>query len=163
MSVKNLEDLFVHTLKDIYYAEKHITKSLPKMIRAVNDEKLRGLFEDHLDETKHQVERLQQVFDLLGKPAEGEKCPAITGITEEAEELMDEIEDAEALDAALTAAAQAVEHYEISRYGTLCVWAAQLGKDDAKNLLEETLSEEKDADAKLTQIAEDKLNEAAMA
>jgi len=162
MSVQNLTDLFVHTLKDIYFAEKHIVKSLPKMIEKVSNSDLKTAFEDHLEETRTHVDRIEKAFEAIGKKAEAEKCPAIKGITDEAEELMGEIEDQDTLDAALLSAAQAVEHYEITRYGTLCVWAEELGFDDAKNLLEETLSEEKDADSKLTQLAESKLNRKAV-
>lgn len=158
MAIKNLEDLFIHTLKDIYFAEKQIKKVLPKMIEKADDGKLRGLLEDHLDETGVHLERLTKVFDLVGEKATGEKCPAIVGIVDEAEELMSEIKDADTRDAAMIGAAQAVEHYEITRYGTLCVWARQLGYEEVRNLLEETLSEEKDADSKLTQIAEGGLN-----
>lgn len=163
MSIENLSDLFVHTMKDIYYAEKQIKKALPKMIKKANSDKLRTAFEDHLKETEEQIERLEKAFESVGEKAAGEKCPAIEGIIKEAEELMDEVKDKETLDAAMIAAAQAVEHYEITRYGTLCVWADQLGHTDAKNLFEENLSEEEDADAKLTNIAEGGLNEKAAA
>lgn len=163
MSIENLSDLFLHTLKDVYFAEKKIVESLPKMIRKAGNDELRTAFEDHLEETKEQVNRLEKAFESIGEKAKGEKCPAIEGIIEEAEELIAELGDEETCDAALAAAAQAVEHYEIARYGTLCVWAEQLGHTDAKNLLEETLSEEKDADQKLTHIAETELNRQAMA
>lgn len=161
MSIKNLNGLFVHTLKDVYYAENQILKALPKMAKKAHSAPLRTAFEEHLDETKEQVARLKQVFKLAGEPVQGETCPAIEGILEEAEELMDEIADASTLDAAMIAAAQAVEHYEIARYGTLVSWADLLGMDEAVDILRRTLAEEKDADAKLTRLAEDKLNERA--
>ncbi|NNJ74291.1 MAG: ferritin-like domain-containing protein [Anderseniella sp.] len=163
MSIKTLDDLFIHTLKDIFFAETQIKKALPKMIENADDGKLRGLFEDHLDEINTHLERLERAFQLLGKDASGEKCPAIVGIITEAEELMSEIDDADTRDAAMIGAAQAVEHYEITRYGTLCVWANQLGYNEVRDLLEQTLSEEKDADDKLSQIAEGKLNAQAAA
>ncbi|MGJ8530357.1 ferritin-like domain-containing protein [Maritalea sp.] len=158
MTIKNQSDLFVHTLKDILYAEHQIAIALPKIIGKTGDGKLRGLFEDHLDETNRHVSRLKRAFAVLNENAEGVKCPAIDGIIDEAVELMSEIEDPDTRDAGLIAAMQAVEHYEITRYGTLCVWAKQLGHIEVKNLLEETLSEEKDADDKLTQIAENSIN-----
>src|SRR6201992_3286847 len=127
MAEKNLNELFVDTLKDIYYAEKQIYKALPKMAKAATSDQLRAAFEKHHDETEGQIERLEQIFELLGKPARGKKCDAIEGILEEGKEIMDEYEDAPALDAGLLAAAQAVEHYEISRYGTLKTWASKLG------------------------------------
>lgn len=162
MTVSNLSDLFLHTMKDIYYAEKQIVKGLPKMAQKAGSSELKNAFESHLEESKRHVERLEKAFKSIGEDATGEKCPAIEGIIKEAEELMDEISDPEALDAALAAAAQAVEHYEIARYGTLCVWARQLDHTEARNLFEETLSEEKDADAKLTQLAESSLNKSAV-
>ena len=161
MSIKSLEDLFEHTLKDIYFAENHIHKSLPKVIDKVSNRNLETLFKQHREETKGHIERLEKVFDKIGKKAAGEECPAIEGIVKEAEELMDEISDAETLDAALIAAGQAVEHYEITRYGTLITWAEELGHDEVVHLLRDNLAEEKDADSKLTRIAEDKLNKKA--
>ncbi|ADZ72584.1 ferritin-like domain-containing protein [Polymorphum gilvum] len=161
MTIKTLDDLFLHTLKDVYFAENHITKALPKMIRKAGDDKLRKLFEDHLEETKGQIERLEKVFKSLDEKPAGEECPAIEGITEEAEELMGEIKDAETLDAAMIAAAQAVEHYEITRYGTLVTWAKQLGHDEAAKLLGETLDQEYSADKKLSKLAESSLNKKA--
>ena len=163
MSIENLSDLFLHTLKDVYFAEKKIVESLPKMIGKVSNSDLRSAFEGHLEETREHVRRLEKAFESVGEKAKGEKCPAIEGILDEAKKLIAELDNSEACDAALAAAAQAVEHYEIARYGTLCVWAKQLGHSDAKNLLEETLSEEKDADQNLTHIAETKLNKQAMA
>jgi ferritin-like metal-binding protein YciE len=143
MADKNLNDLFLDTLKDIYYAEKQIYKALPKMAKAANSEDLRAAFEKHHTETEGQIERLEQIFESLGKAARGKKCDAIEGILDEGKEIMEEYEGAPALDAGLLAAAQAVEHYEISRYGTLKTWAATLGHKDAVKLLDETLSEEK--------------------
>jgi ferritin-like metal-binding protein YciE len=161
MAIKDLNGLFLHTLKDIYYAERQITKALPQMAKKADNAKLKELFESHLGETKGQIERLEAVFKLLGEKAKGEECPAIEGIIDEAKELMSEIEDPETRDAAMIAAAQAVEHYEITRYGTLISWAELLGLEEASNHLRDNLDEEKDADSKLTRIAEDKLNKQA--
>ena len=153
MSEKNLSELFVDTLKDIYYAEKQIYKSLPKMAKAASSDKLRQAFEKHHDETEGQIERLERIFEILGKPARGKKCDAIEGILDEGKEIMDEYKGSPALDAGLLAAAQAVEHYEISRYGTLKTWADKLGHKDAGKLLDETLSEERKTDETLTKLA----------
>ena len=161
MSVTDLSDLFEHTLKDIYFAERHIHKSLPKMVEKANSDKLEEIFRSHREETANHITRLERVFATIDKKPAGEECPAIEGIVKEAEELMGEIDDAETLDAALTAAAQAVEHYEITRYGTLITWAKLLGNDEAVKLLGDTLAEEKSADGKLTDIAEDRLNKKA--
>ncbi|WP_281976415.1 ferritin-like domain-containing protein [Pseudorhizobium flavum] len=161
MATKTLDDLFYETLKDIYYAERQILKALPKMARAAQDEKLKAAFQDHKDETEGQIERLKQVFELIGKRARGKTCDAIEGIISEGEEIMEEFKDTPALDAGLLAAAQAVEHYEISRYGTLCSWAQQLGLKDAVKLLEETLAEESKTDEKLTGLAKTAVNSAA--
>lgn len=158
---QDLKQLFVHTLKDIYFAEKQITKALPKMAEKATAAALKKGFQDHLKETKQQVKRLEEVFKLCGVKPSGEECPAIEGILEEGEELMTEIKDAETRDAAMIAAAQAVEHYEIARYGALVSWAGLLGMKDAQNILRDTLAEEKDTDAKLTRLAEDKLNKKA--
>ena len=158
MADKDLNDLFLDTLKDIYYAEKHILKALPKMAKAANSEELSAAFEKHYDETEGQVARLEQIFELLGKPARGKKCDAIEGILDEGKEIMDEYADTAALDAGLLAAAQAVEHYEISRYGTLVAWAQKLGLSEAAELLEETLDEEKETDEKLSELAESEIN-----
>ena len=155
---KDLNALFLDTLKDIYYAEKQIYKSLPKMAKAAQSDQLRSAFEKHHDETEGHIERLEQVFELLGKPARGKKCEAIEGILDEGTEVMDEYEDTPALDAGLLAAAQAVEHYEISRYGTLMTWADKLGLKDAVKLLDETLAEEKKTDDMLTKIAVSAVN-----
>ena len=161
MAVKSLDDLFVHTLKDVLYAEQAILKALPKMEKKAGSDELKKLFGEHRKETEEHVERLNKVFEQIGKKASGEKCEAIVGITEEAEELMGEIEDAETLDAGMTAAAQAVEHYEIARYGTLVAWAKELGHKEAAKLLEKTLGEEKATDEKLSKAAESRLNKRA--
>jgi len=158
MAEKDLSELFVDTLKDIYYAEKQIYKSLPKMAKAANSDQLRAAFEKHHDETEGQIERLEKIFELLGKPARGKKCDAIEGILDEGKEIMDEYKGSPALDAGLLAAAQAVEHYEISRYGTLKAWAEKLGLNQAVSLLDETLQQEKKTDADLTKIAESAVN-----
>ena len=161
MATKTLEDLFHETLKDIYYAERKILKALPKMARGAQDEKLKTAFLQHKEETEGQVERLQQVFEIIGKRPRAKTCPAIDGIVEEGEEIMEEFKGSPALDAGLLAAAQAVEHYEISRYGTLRAWAQQLGYTDAVKLLEETLAEESKTDEALTKLAEKAVNAAA--
>jgi ferritin-like metal-binding protein YciE len=158
MAEKDLNALFLDTLKDIYYAEKQIYKSLPKMAKAAQSDQLRAAFEKHHEETEGQIERLEQVFELLGKPARGKKCDAIEGILDEGKEIMEEYEDTPALDAGLLAAAQAVEHYEISRYGTLKTWAGQLGMKDAVKLLDATLAEEKRTDDALTKLAQSAVN-----
>jgi ferritin-like metal-binding protein YciE len=158
MPDKDLNDLFLDTLKDIYYAEKQILKSLPKMAKAAESPDLQAAFEKHHDETEVQIERLEQVFELLGKPARGKKCDAIEGILDEGKEIMEEYKGASALDAGLLAAAQAVEHYEISRYGTLKSWAGKLGLKDAVKLLDQTLAEEKKTDDTLSKIATTAVN-----
>jgi len=154
MTEKTLNDLFLTTLKDVYYAEKAILRALPKMAKAAESGDLKEAFVKHRDETAGHVERLEQIFDKLGKKASGKTCEAIKGIIEEGEEIMDDFEDSDALDAGLIAAGQAVEHYEISRYGTLRTWAQQLGMRDAAKLLDQTLAEEKKTDELLTQLAE---------
>jgi ferritin-like metal-binding protein YciE len=156
--IKNMDDLFVHTLQDIYYAENQILKSLPDMIEKSSDKELSMGLKNHLEETKNHVARLEQVFKLHGTQPQGVDCPAIDGIIEEADEIVGEIDDKEVLDAAIIAAAQAVEHYEITRYGTLVAWAHQLGRDDCAAILQKTLEEEKAADKKLTVVAEGKVN-----
>jgi ferritin-like metal-binding protein YciE len=161
MKIENLSDLFLHTVKDIYFAERQIVKALPKMVKAADSIDLAKAFEGHLEETKEQVTRLEQVFKILGKKPEGEECPAIEGILEEAQDLMDKIKDPDTRDAAMIAAAQAVEHYEITRYGTLVAWGELLGLKDAVKLLSATLKEEHNADSKLTKLAETKLNKEA--
>jgi ferritin-like metal-binding protein YciE len=158
---KKLEDLFHDTLKDIYFAEKKILTALPKMARAAQSDELRAAFEKHHAETEGQVERLEQVFGLIGKRAQGKTCDAIVGIVEEGQEVMKEYKGSPALDAGLLAGAQAVEHYEISRYGTLKTWADELGLRDAVRLLDATLQEEKKTDATLTRIAESVVNKEA--
>ena len=156
--IKTLDDLFVHTLQDIYYAEQQITKALPKMISKVSDPALKQGFETHLTETKNQVKRLEQVFKMHGQEPKAVSCPAIDGILEEANAILGDAKDTDVLDAAAAAAAQAVEHYEIARYGTLISWAHELGRDDCASVLEQTLAEEKATDLKLTEIAEARLN-----
>lgn len=158
MAEKKLENLFEDTLRDIYYAERQILKALPKMARAANSAELAAGFEQHREETEVHVERLEQIFEMLDKRPRGKTCDAILGIIEEGKEIMDEYKDAIALDAGLAAAAQAVEHYEIARYGTLVTWANQLGMKDAVRLLEQTLAEEKATDEKLSQLAEAEAN-----
>ena len=153
MAATRLEDLFLLTLKDIYHGEKQILKALPKMAKSAESRELKSALEHHLEETKGQVERLEQVFELLDKPARGEACEAIKGLIEEGEEVMEKAKSSPVGDAGLIAAGQAVEHYEIARYGTLCAWAKQLGMMEAAKLLEETLVEEKNADATLNKIA----------
>jgi ferritin-like metal-binding protein YciE len=160
---KDLNDLFLDTLKDIYFAEKQILKALPKMAKAATSDKLRAAFEKHEGETEGQIERLEQIFELLDKPARGKTCDAIMGILDEGKEIMSEYKGTEALDAGLLAAAQAVEHYEISRYGTLKQWAVQLGMKDAAKLLDQTLQQEKTTDVTLTKLAETAVNLAAAA
>mgnify|MGYP000132223880 FL=1 len=157
-NVKTLEDLFLDGVKDIYYAERKIVSALKKMIRGAQSQDLKAAFETHLQETEGQVERLVQVFELLGKPARGKTCPAIDGIVEEGQEILEEFKDSPALDAGLLAAAQAVELYDISRYGTLRNWARELGKEDVAQLLEATLAEEEKTDELLTQLADAKVN-----
>jgi ferritin-like metal-binding protein YciE len=156
--IKTMDDLFVHTLRDIYYAEKQLTKALPEMIEKATDAQLKQAFQSHLGETKNQITRLEQVFKMHGVEAKGVDCPAIDGIIEEAEEVSGEVEDKAVLNAALAAAAQAAEHYEIARYGTLIAWAKQLGRNDCASVLQKNLDEEKAADKKLTEIAEARLN-----
>ena len=155
---KTLDDLFLDTLKDIYYAEKQIVKTLPKMAKAATAPDLKAGFEKHLEESEGHVERLEQVFELIGKPARGKTCEAILGIIEEGKSIMDEFKGTSALDAGLVSAAQAVEHYEIARYGTLKTWAQQLSLNEAVSLLDATLKEEVATDKKLTQVAESNVN-----
>jgi len=160
---KTLQDLFHDTLKDIYYAEKKILATLPKMAKAAQSEDLKAAFEKHEEETQGQIERLDQVFGMIDAKPQGKTCDAIIGIVEEGQEVMKEYKGSPALDAGLLAAAQAVEHYEISRYGTLKTWAGELGLDDAVELLEATLEEEKQTDADLTELAETAVNQRAEA
>ena len=160
-SPKTLNELFHDTLKDIYYAEKKILTALPKMAKAAQSEDLRAAFEKHHGETEEQVSRLEQVFELIQQKPQGKKCAAIEGIIEEGEEIMKEYEGAPALDAGLLAAAQAVEHYEISRYGTMRAWAEEMGLEDAAKLLQAMLDEEGATDEALTALAATAINEAA--
>ena len=156
--IKSLNDLFVHTLQDIYYAENQIKKALPDMIERATNRELTTAFKNHFAETEKQISRLEQVFELLGQKPKGTSCPAIDGIIKEANEIAGECDDKNVLDAALLAAAQAVEHYEISRYGTMISWSEELGNDAVAKLLTTNLKEEKAADKKLTTIAEKKVN-----
>ena len=156
--IATLDDLFVHTLQDIYYAENQITKALPTMIAKATDPQLKQGFQTHLSETQNQIKRLEQVFQMHGQKVKAVDCPAIDGIIKETNEIVGEVTDKEVLDAALIAAAQAVEHYEITRYGTLIAWARQLGRDDCASVLQQTLDEEYATDKKLTAMAESKVN-----
>ena len=160
---KTLQDLFHDTLKDIYFAEKKILTALPKMAKAANSDELRAAFEKHEGETEGQVDRLEQVFKIIGETPKGKTCDAIMGLLEEGQEIMKEYKGMPALDAGLLAAAQAVEHYEISRYGTLKTWAEELGHAQAVKLLDATLAEEKKTDSALTQLAESSVNQHAEA
>ena len=156
--IRNLDDLFVHTLQDIYYAEQQITKALPQMIQKVSDPQLKQAFETHLGETRQQIQMVEQVFRMHGQDPKGVTCPAIDGIISEAQDIAGEVKDPQVLDAALLAAAQAVEHYEITRYGTLVAWAKQLGRQDCASVLQQNLDEEYATDKKLTAMAEAKVN-----
>ena len=160
---KTLDDLFHDTLKDIYYAERKILKTLPKMARGAKSPELKAAFEKHRDQTEGHVERLQQVFEIIGKRAQGKTCDAIEGIIAEGEEVLEEFKGTSAGDAGLISAAQAVEHYEITRYGTLKRWAQALGHKDAVKLLDQTLQEEGQTDKDLTKIADAGVNEMAKA
>jgi ferritin-like metal-binding protein YciE len=151
--IETLDDLFVHTLRDIYYAEQQIAKSLPEMIEKATDQFLKNGFETHLAETKGQIVRLEKVFQMHGVEAKGVDCPAIDGILDEASEVAGDVDDKSVLDAALIAAAQAVEHYEITRYGTLIAWAKTLGRGDCASVLQQNLDEEKATDSKLNTMA----------
>ena len=156
--MNTLQDAFLHELKDIYHAEKQLTRALPKMAKAAEDEELRSLFEEHLEQTRQQIERLERVFEHVGKAARGEKCEGMAGIIEEGQSVMEQDAEPETLDAMLVGAAQKVEHYEIASYGTMCAWAEQLGMRDAATLLEQNLKEEKETDKKLTAFAEARKN-----
>ena len=156
--ISSMEDLFLHGLKDIYYAENQIVKSLPDMIEKATNRELSAAFKAHLGETESQIRRLEQAFKLLGKEPKGTNCPAIDGIIKEANEVAGECDDKRVLDAALVAAAQAVEHYEITRYGTMIAWSEELGREAIGKLLTTNLNEEKAADKKLTAIGEKKVN-----
>ena len=159
--MQTLNDLFVETLKDVYFAENAILKALPKMAKKAKSDDLKSAFTEHAEETEEHVKRLDKVFKILGQKPEGKECPALKGLVEETEELMSEASSPDVLDAGLIGCAQAVEHYEMARYGTLCAWAEQLDLDDAVELLEETLEEEKAADEKLTELATSDINERA--
>lgn len=161
-ATKTLDNLFLDTLKDVYYAEKKILRALPKMAKAANAQELAAAFEKHLEQTEVQVERLERVFEILGKRAQGKTCPAIDGIIEEGQEIMDDYKSSPALDAGLLAAAQAVEHYEITRYGTLKRWAEVMGMSEAALLLDETLQEESQTDEDLSALADLKVNAEAL-
>ena len=156
--IKTMDDLFVHTLRDIYHAENQILKALPEMIDKAADAKLKQTFQTHLRETENHVKRVEQVFKMHGVEISGVDCPAIDGIIDEAEDIAGEVDDKQVLDAALIAAAQAVEHYEMTRYGTLIAWAKQLGRNDCASVLQKNLDEEKSADKKLTDLAEASVN-----
>lgn len=160
-SAKGLDDLFLDGLRDIYYAEKKILKALPKMAQGADDPQVSAAFEKHLVETEGQVERLEQVFDIFGVSARGKTCPAIDGIIEEGSEILEEYKGSTSIDAGLIAAAQAVEHYEIARYGTLIAWATSLGKNDVVELLNATLEEERATDEALTSLGESGVNDRA--
>jgi ferritin-like metal-binding protein YciE len=157
-SARTLQELFLATLQDIYHGEKQILKALPKMAKNSTTPELKQAFQHHLEQTEGQVERLQRVFEMMDKSARGRTCEAIEGLVEEGKEVMNEAETGEVMDAGLIAAAQAVEHYEIARYGTLCAWAEELGMKDAVKLLEQTLQEEKQTDALLNKIAMERVN-----
>ena len=156
--IKTMDDLFIHQLKDIYYAEKQIVSSLPKMSEKATSPELKQGFEKHLAETKNHVKRVEQVFEMHGVKADATACPAIDGILEEADDVAGDVADKSVLDAALVAAAQAVEHYEITRYGTLVAWAKELGRDDCAAVLAQNLNEERATDKKLTELAERRIN-----
>lgn len=159
--IDSLDSLFEDELKDIYDAEKQITKALPKMIKKAGADELRSAFEEHLQQTEQQIERLEQVFELLEMPARGKKCVGMQNLIKEGQEMMAEAEDEDTRDALMIAAAQKIEHYEIASYGTLRVWANLLGHEEAASLFEETLDEEKETDQRLTSIAESFVNQAA--
>jgi ferritin-like metal-binding protein YciE len=156
--IKTMDDLFLHTLQDVYYAERKIVQSLPEMIGIATDAQFKDGLETHLVETEGHVKRLEEVFRMVGAKPAAVDCPAIDGILDEADDITGEVDDKDVLDAALIAAAQAVEHYEITRYGTLVAWAKRLGRNDVARVLEKTLDEEKAADRKLTAVAESKVN-----
>lgn len=162
MAAKGMKDLMVEELRDIYHAEKQLTKALPKLAKAASHDQLRQAFEQHLEETKGHVERLEQIFDELDVRARGRRCEAMEGLIEEARQIMEEVEPAPVLDAGLIAAAQKVEHYEIASYGTIHAYAEALGMQTVADLVGKTLEEEKQADAKLTQLAVGEVNKRAL-
>ena len=159
--IKTLDDLFVHTLQDIYYAENQIVKNLPTMIAKATNPQLKAAFESHLTETQNQVKRLEQVFSMHGQPIKAVTCAAMDGIISEAKEIISDCGDEHVLDAAMLSAAQAIEHYEMTRYGSLIAYANQLGRSDCASVLQQTLDEEKAADKKLSGIAESRVNKLA--
>ena len=161
--MKTMEELFNALMQDVYYAEKELTKALPKMAKEAEDKDLKRAFTEHLKETEGHIKRLEKAFEMLGKPAKGKKCDAILGIIAEGKEVIEEVDDNETLDAGLVAAGQAAEHYEIARYGTLCAWAKLIGKPQIAKLLHETLEEEKKADVLLSKIADRSVNQHAAA
>jgi ferritin-like metal-binding protein YciE len=158
MAIKTMQDLFVHGLRDIYYVEKKLVAELPKMAKKAADANLKRAFENHAAQTEDHVARLEEVFQTINLQPRGEKCEALEGLLEEARDLLKDVKDPEVLDAGMLAAAQAVEHYEIARYGTLVAWARQIGSTEAEPLLSETLEEEKETDKLLTEIAEAEIN-----
>ena len=160
--INDLRGLFLHTLKDIYYAEQQVKKLMPEMAQKATNKELKDAIGGHLDQAQQHIDRLEKVFDVIGEKAEGVTCQAMDGIVKECRELMDEVEDAETRDAAIISSAQAVDHYEITRYGTLATWADQLGLDEAGDHLRDSLGEEEESDEKLTRLAEDKLNQKAV-
>ena len=160
--MKTMEELFHALLQDVFYAEKQLTKALPKMAKEAENGELKKAFSDHLKETEGHVARLEQAFTMINRPAKGKKCDAILGIVAEGKEVIDEVDDEQVLDAGLIAAGQAAEHYEIARYGTLCAWAKLIGKPQIARLLHETLEEEKNANALLGKIAESSVNQRAL-
>jgi len=162
MAIKSMDDLFLEEIKDLYDAEKQLVKALPKMAKAADSDELRQGFQEHLDQTKGHVDRLEKVFDILGKKASGKKCEAMQGLIEEGNDVIEEIDASPLRDAALIAAAQKVEHYEIAAYGSCRTFAEILGRSDAAELLEQTLEEEKSTDEKLTELAEGMINEEAV-
>ena len=158
MPMTSLQDLFTHHMKDVYYAEKKLVQALPKMAKKATEPRLRSAFEEHLRQTEEHVRRLEQVFEQMGEKAKSEKCEAIDGIVKEGEDLMGQAGDADTLDAGLIASAQAAEHYEIARYGTLAAWAKMLGMPDAQKILHKTLEEERTTDEKLSSLAMEQVN-----
>ncbi|PAP74972.1 ferritin-like domain-containing protein [Rubrivirga marina] len=157
-AITSLDDLFLHTLRDIYYAEQQVRKLLPTFVERATDAKLKSLVQEHADQSDEHVERLERVFEMLGEKAEGVTCEAMDGLVKEAKHLLSDVEDAETRDAAIISSAQAIDHYEITRYGTLSTWAEQLGHPDAADLLAESLADEEEADDRLTLLAEDRVN-----
>jgi len=154
----NLQELLVEEMRDVYHAEQQLLKALPKMAKAAQSERLKEVFERHLEETEQHVERLERAFEILEEPAKAKTCKAMQGLIEEGKEMMEDHKESAMADASLIAAAQKIEHYEIATYGTLCTWCDLLGLDEASDILKETLDEEKTADETLTEIAESEIN-----